>query len=102
MPTRKTIRRRLLPAQTRFVRSRAPELMFSGAFGAGKTRALCDKIVMLSLTQPRNRGLLCRKTEVSVRATTLRTLLDGDGALPPAYPPASSGGTAGQTAPLRS
>ncbi len=86
MPTRKTIRRRLLPAQTRFVRSRAPELMFSGAFGAGKTRALCDKIVMLSLTQPRNRGLLCRKTEVSVRATTLRTLLDGDGALPPALP----------------
>lgn len=61
--------------------------MFSGAFGAGKTRALCDKAVRLSLEHPGNRGLLCRKTEVALRATTLRTLLDGDGALGPCLPP---------------
>ncbi|MBN1284900.1 MAG: phage terminase large subunit [Anaerolineae bacterium] len=84
---RTTIRRRHLPAQAAFIDSGAPELMFSGAFGAGKTRALCDKIVKLSLECPGNRGLLCRKTEVSVRATTLRTLLDGDGTLPPALLP---------------
>jgi PBSX family phage terminase large subunit len=60
--------------------------MFSGAFGAGKTRALCDKAVRLSLEYAGNRGLLCRKTEVALRATTLRTLLEGDGALGPALP----------------
>ncbi len=61
--------------------------MFSGAFGAGKTRALCDKAVKLSLKHPGNRGLLCRKTEVALQATTLRTLLQGDGKLGPALPP---------------
>lgn len=60
--------------------------MFSGAFGAGKTHALCDKAVKLSLLYPGNRGLLCRKTEVALRATTLRTLLEGDGPLGPALP----------------
>ncbi len=85
---RRIIRHRHLPAQAAFIDSSAPELMFSGAFGAGKTRALCDKVVKLSLEHPGNRGLLCRKTEVSLRATTLRTLLDGDGHLPPALPPA--------------
>jgi phage terminase large subunit len=81
------IERRLLPVQKRFVASVAPELMYSGAFGAGKTRALCEKVVYLSLKHPGNRGLVCRKTEVSARATTLRTLLDGDGKLPPALLP---------------
>lgn len=86
MAARTIIEREHLPAQAAFIDCDAPELMFSGAFGAGKTRALCDKIVKQSLAYPGNRGLLCRKTEVSVRATTLRTLLDGDGSLPPALP----------------
>ena len=75
-----------LPKQIQFLRSPAREVLYSGAFGAGKTRALCLKAVMRAAV-PGARELLCRKTNVSLRSTTLHTLLRQDGDLPPVLPP---------------
>lgn len=48
--------------------------------------SLCAKIVLLSLRYPNNRGFLCRKTLQSLKNSTLKTLLDGDGDLSPILP----------------
>jgi len=76
-----------LTSQNRFMALFNPEVMHSGAFGSGKTRALCLKALQLSLLWAGNRGLLARKTLTSLEATTLQTLLKPDGALPPVIPP---------------
>lgn len=77
----------LLRKQAEFIGDdRTPELLYSGAFGAGKTRALCMKAV-LRAWRPGAREGLCRKTSVAVKATTLRTLLERDGDLPPVLHP---------------
>jgi phage terminase large subunit len=77
----------LLPKQAALLDSDAPEIMFSGAFGCGKSYGLCLKVFDLAWRYSGNRVGLFRSTLKSLRATTLRTLLDGDGALPPAIPP---------------
>lgn len=59
-----------------------PELLYSGAFGAGKTKILCEKAYFLSVYYPGNFGLIVRKTLKSLRHTTLRTLLRGTGGHP--------------------
>jgi phage terminase large subunit len=79
--------RKFLPHQQKFLESVRPEVIESGAFGSGKTYSLCNKILLLSIRYPRNRGYLCRKTLASLKMTTLKTLLDGDGGLPPVIPP---------------
>ena len=63
-------------AQAGFMRSSAPGVLFSGAFGAGKTLALCAKGLKYSLDCPGNFGLLCRKTRNSMTHTTLKTFWD--------------------------
>jgi len=63
-------------AQGAFVDSAAGDLLLSGAFGAGKTIALCAKGLKLSLDYPGNFGLLCRKTRASMTHTTLKTFWD--------------------------
>ncbi len=78
---------RLMEKQDEFVESAAPEVMLSGAFGAGKTYALCRKVVRCALRHPGNQVGLFRSTLKALKATTLRTLLRGDGDLPPALPP---------------
>src|SRR5260221_6794224 len=75
-----------LPHQRRTLESAKGEVIQSGAFGSGKSLSLCYKVVFLSLRYPKNRGFLCRKILQSLKATTLKTLLDGDGTLPPALP----------------
>lgn len=60
-------------AQLGFMNSKAPRLLFSGAFGAGKSVALCAKGLKLSIDYPGNVGLICRKTRASMTNTTLRT-----------------------------
>lgn len=55
--------------------STAPELLYSGAFGAGKSRVLCEKALFLSLRYPGNFGGIFRKTRKSLTHTTLRTFL---------------------------
>lgn len=80
------VRRKLLPKQMRFVRAEDRFLMYSGCFGGGKSVAICAKIISRAC-KPGAREGLCRKTLVSLKATTLRTLLDGDGPdVPPLLP----------------
>ena len=76
----------LLPAQLGFIRAKEREVLYSGAFGAGKTRALCMKLVTRLVGNPGAREGLARKHLVSLKATTLRTLLEQDGNLPPVLP----------------
>lgn len=59
-----------------YVSSTASELLFSGAFGAGKTLALCAKAQQLCLDYPNNFGLICRKTRSSMTHTTIKTFFD--------------------------
>jgi len=61
--------------QDRFVASQASRALFSGAFGAGKTIALCAKGLKLSIDYPGNIGYICRKTNVSIKLSTLWTFL---------------------------
>lgn len=79
------IERKLLPKQLEFIKSDASEVLYSGAFGAGKSRAICEKLLN-HLIIPGNRIGLCRKTLKSLKATTLVTLIKGDGSLPPVLP----------------
>lgn len=65
--------------------STAPEVLYSGAFGSGKSRGLCVKLLTHAIIYGNLVGL-CRKTAVSLKETTLRTLLQPDGLLPPVLP----------------
>lgn len=60
-------------AQCGFMESTAGAVLYSGAFGAGKTRALNEKALFLSVKYPGNFGLICRKTFASLRHTTMRS-----------------------------
>ena len=62
--------------QSGFVASGAPRLLFSGAFGAGKSIALCVKGLKLSLDYSGNYGLIARKVRATLPQTTLKTFLD--------------------------
>lgn len=77
----------LLLPQLRFIQATERETLYSGAFGAGKTRAVCLKLMSRVAGRPAAREGLCRKHLVSLKATTLRTLLEPDGNLPPVLPP---------------
>ena len=77
-----------LPKQIEFLKAKERELLYSGAFGAGKSRALCIMLVMRA-SRPGAREGLCRKELVTLKATTLKTLLEPDGDLPPVLPQGS-------------
>jgi len=79
------LRINLLPKQADFVQAGEKEVLYSGAFGAGKTRALCYKVLERARI-PNNTVLLTRKTGVALKSSTLRTLLYPDGDLPPVLP----------------
>lgn len=79
--------KKFLPKQKLFAECAAPEVLFSGAWGCGKTRILCEKVLLLCMYFPGNRVGVFRKTAKSVRATTIRKLLEPDGDLPPVIPP---------------
>lgn len=76
---------RLLPKQHEFVLSQEREVGYSGAYGAGKTRALCLRLVIRASVRGALEGLF-RSTRVALVGTTLQTLLEGDGDLPPVLP----------------
>lgn len=61
------------PQQERFFDSRAPELLYSGAMGAGKSRILCEKARRLALAYPGVTIGVFRKVAASLAATTMRT-----------------------------
>jgi len=75
----------VLPKQAEFLVAKEREVLYSGAFGAGKTRALCLKAAIRA-SHPGAREFLCRKTNVSLKRTTLQTLLKPDGDLPAVLP----------------
>src|ERR1700690_271545 len=60
-------------AQRRFYWSQSPELLYSGAMGAGKSRILCEKAWRLALRYPGVTVGIFRKVAASIPATTLRT-----------------------------
>jgi PBSX family phage terminase large subunit len=76
----------LLPKQWEFLQSNAPELLYSGAAAGGKTRILCQKLVHHAAQRPGAMFGLFRKHNVTISQTTLHTLLEGDGILPPVLP----------------
>ncbi|MFA5937448.1 MAG: phage terminase large subunit [Candidatus Paceibacterota bacterium] len=63
-------------SQAKFLASDADRLLFSGAFGAGKTVVLCAKALKLSLDHPGNFGYVCRKVRATIGLSTLKTFLD--------------------------
>lgn len=69
-------RLKCLPKQKRFMESTAPALLYSGAWGAGKTRILCEKAYFLALLYPGNFVGLCRKTYNSLKQTTMKTFFE--------------------------
>lgn len=87
---------RLLPAQMEFVvwgvddshdsRLGLPMLLYSGAWAAGKTRALCYLLAMRA-SVPGAREVLVRRHLEDLKRSTLVTLLEGDGDMPPILPP---------------
>lgn len=60
-------------AQRSFFDSRAPELIYSGAMGAGKSRILCEKARQCALDYPGVTIGMFRKVAASLPATTMRT-----------------------------
>lgn len=76
--TRRAIRAELGPLfaneqQRAFYDSRAPELLYSGAFGAGKSRILCEKAYWLGKRYPGASIGIFRKVAASLAATTRLT-----------------------------
>lgn len=85
-----TVRVPLLPLQIQFLDADEREVLYVGGFGAGKSRALCQKTVRACWRSgPGTVHGLFRKTRASLTRTTLRTLLFPDGGLPPVLPPGS-------------
>ena len=62
-----------MPQQKAFMEDTSKELLYSGAFGAGKTRVGCEKGFMLSAKYPKNSGAIFRKTRSSLTSTTQQT-----------------------------
>lgn len=79
------LKRSLTLTQKRLIDSRKREVLLSGAFGSGKTWALCVKALQHAVIKG-NLVLLCRKTFADLRHTTLRVLLKGEGDMPPILP----------------
>lgn len=80
------VRVKSLPKQKAFIRAGEREVLYSGAYRAGKSLALCLKALYRVAGQPAAREALVRKHLVTLKATTLRTLLEGDGDTPPILP----------------
>lgn len=76
MPTINLVYNPINSAQQGFQESKAANLLFSGAFGAGKSVALCAKGLKLSLDYPNNFGLLCRKVRATMPQTTIKTFFE--------------------------
>ena len=81
-----TIERVMLPKQAEFIlESDHRYVCYSGCRAGGKSYALCNKLVARAKV-PRAREGLFRQNMTDLRNSTLKTLLDGDGEMPPALP----------------
>lgn len=77
-----------LPSQMPFIRANEREVLGYGGYGGGKTFALCARLLFRAAVPGAREGL-CRRHLVTLKASTLRTLLHGDGPTPPVLPPGS-------------
>lgn len=59
--------------QIKFMNAAEREQLFGGAKRGGKSVALCQKIIALSMAFPGNRGLLCRQNLTDLKDSTLVT-----------------------------
>lgn len=57
----------------RLMEDRSPEIVLSGPAGTGKSRACLEKLHLLALLNPGMRGVIVRKTRVSLKTTALVT-----------------------------
>jgi hypothetical protein len=76
--SQQTVEDRFAPnsgAQEEFFTATERQLLYSGSFGAGKSRAGCEKGYYLNQRYPGNRGLIVRKSLVDVRASTIEQSL---------------------------
>jgi phage terminase large subunit len=80
------VRHILLPKQEDALFSTERHVGYSGAVGAGKSRAACIKALLHCAGRPTARAGLFRKTLVALRKSTLKTLIEGDGNAPPVLP----------------
>lgn len=60
-------------AALELLRNRAPEILVSGPAGTGKSRACLEKLNLCAMKYPGMRGLIVRKTAVSLTNTALDT-----------------------------
>ncbi len=65
-----------LPKQRDFHQSEAKYKAYVGGFGSGKTKAGCCEVIELSMRYKNNLGLICRKTYLELKDTTMRTFFD--------------------------
>jgi phage terminase large subunit len=72
----------VLQHQADFLRDDLPWLLTDGGRGSGKTRALAMKLASRASRKGAREGLF-RQRLVDLRSTTLKTLLEGDGGMPP-------------------
>lgn len=78
----------LFPHQRDFVfEDDAKELLLAGAWRSAKSRALCYKLVRRAGSHPGAVEGLCRMELVTLKRTTLRTLLQPEGKMPPVLRP---------------
>lgn len=74
MPTDIQLKYKPTPRQILFHTASELYTLFGGAYGGGKSAALCNEAIQLSLDYPRNVGYLCRHELSSFRRSTLMTL----------------------------
>lgn len=72
-----------LPKQRVFLEATEEEVLYSGAWGAGKSRVGCEKGHFLSMRYPGNRGLIVRKVFRDLPGSTLISLFED--VLPPEH-----------------
>jgi phage terminase large subunit len=72
-PTVTTHRYRPRGTAQKLMECRAPEVLLSGPAGTGKSRACLEKLHLMALLNPGLRGLIIRKTHVSLGSTALVT-----------------------------
>lgn len=80
-----SIELKLLPKQKKVLESTKREVLYTGGFGSGKTRVLCIKAAM-EASKKGNVVMIIRKTLVSLKKSTLRSLIYEDDGLPPVLP----------------
>lgn len=77
---------RLLPHQYEFVAATEPWVLTDGGRGSGKTRGLATKVAMRAMHKGAREGLYRQRLN-DLKTSTLRTLLEGDGLVPPVLLP---------------